>query len=649
MKTKKPLICLALALTLLVSTTACSTTPATGVGAANTAAQLTLPQLNANLAGYGQAVVTDKEEVVYALLGFGGNIDNAYVVNHFKLAEGGYLSDYGNYQKANNLTNTYPITIDDQQVAIAADQGDFYYEGDVANPVLPWQVDITYKLDGKAVAAAEAGTLAGKSGRLELSIATTQNPSVDASFYENYALQVSLALDASKSSNLNAPDATVVAAGGDRQITYTVLPGSDGDLSFAADVVDFAMPGIQIAAVPFSMSFELPDTSSISDQLGTLVDAISALSSGASELDGGSELLASGVSEFTGGVDDLAGGVSKFSEGATSFSTGATTFSTGVTSFSTGAATFSTGVTTFSTGVTTFSTGMTSFSAGAAALKEGAAKLDAAAKLASAGVAAFKTGLDTLNQNSATLAASSSQLSGSLAQIVQGWQAFRSSPLFAGLDLLVQGQLDALFSNLGTVSGGYTALDQGISSYTSGVNTLDENIVAIAEGLAQLSAGVTELSTGAAELSTGATELSTGAGELSSGAQEIAGGASELSGGASELSSGASALNDGAGLLNDGASQLKDGTSALALGTAELYGGVQDMPQQIQDKINEFTAGYDFSGFEPHSFLSPDNKQVSLVQFVIKTPDIELPDSTPAPDEATTEKSFWDNLTALFS
>jgi X-X-X-Leu-X-X-Gly heptad repeat protein len=109
-------------------------------------------------------------------------------------------------------------------------------------------------------------------------------------------------------------------------------------------------------------------------------------------------------------------------------------------------------------------------------------------------------------------------------------------------------------------------------------------------------------------------------------------------------------FSDGLGQAAGGVHDLSDGTGKLNSGVAELYGNTRDMPETMQAKIDEFVKTYDFSGFEPHSFVSEQNQKVSLVQFVIKTPAIEPPDTPEDTDDtaANASQSFLDRLLALF-
>ena len=199
-----------------------------------------------------------KEEVVYANLSATGQVEQAYVVNSFDLKESSTVVDFGAYDSVENLTNLQPLEQAGNQVSFTADAGKFYYQGNLKDSSLPWNVKITYTLDGVEITPEE---LAGQSGYLTIHLATTQNGKIDPTFYENYLLQISITLDTDLCEDIQAPNGTFANVGQDKMITFTVLPGSDGDLTVSAQVKDFEMTGISLSAVPYSMAFDLPDTS----------------------------------------------------------------------------------------------------------------------------------------------------------------------------------------------------------------------------------------------------------------------------------------------------------------------------------------------------------------------------------------------------
>jgi hypothetical protein len=449
-----------------------------------------------------QARVERKDEVIYGLLGYDGTVDDAYAVNRFRLNSEGSFNDYGAYRLVENLSNTEPLTLKGDEVGLAAGEGDFYYQGTMEAPVLPWQFAFAYTLDGKAVVASDIGSLAGKSGRLGIHIAARATPGADLSFYEHYTLQITLTLPSNRIENLSAEGATVASAGSNTQLNYLVLPNRAASYDLTVDVTDISMPGISVAAVPFGMAFDMPDTSGISSEMQTLVMAVAELSGGTSQAASGASAAALGLAQ----------------------------------------------------------------------LKEGSLL--------------FNSGLLELNAGSDTLVSSSRTLSTNLAAASGGLAQMSALGLFDYLDEPYKTQLLTTIAGLGEITNGYSQLDAGIEAYVNGVAALASEYPRLDDGISQSAAGTRAVSGGLYELDAG---------------------------------------------------------------VAQLHASIQGLPDEMQRQVDAFAASYDFSGFEPHSFLSKQNRNVQTVQFVLTTPALELPALAKEETVTTGKSSILDKLVALFT
>lgn len=91
------------------------------------------------------------------------------------------------------------------------EDGKLYYEGTMdAATALPWVVKLTYTLDGAEISPDELG---GKSGALSIRLQVSRNPDCTGSFFDDYALQVTMSLDTGLARNISAPGATVANVG----------------------------------------------------------------------------------------------------------------------------------------------------------------------------------------------------------------------------------------------------------------------------------------------------------------------------------------------------------------------------------------------------------------------------------------------------
>lgn len=120
-----------------------------------------------------------KEEVVYVNLNADGSVSEVYVVNSFDLSSAGKIVDYGRYSAVRNMTTTDAVEYANELTTIAAPAGKLYYEGTLDSKVLPWKFEFRYWLDGKEYTA---GDLAGKSGKLEISMQVRENTACSGTF-----------------------------------------------------------------------------------------------------------------------------------------------------------------------------------------------------------------------------------------------------------------------------------------------------------------------------------------------------------------------------------------------------------------------------------------------------------------------------------
>lgn len=199
---------------------------------------------------YAETANTEKEENVYVSLAGDGSVADIYIVNMFALDGKTEIRDYGAYSSVHNLTSEADISLDGDSVTVSAEAGTFYYQGNLKDAQLPWNISVAYMLDGKNVAADE---LAGANGHLVISGSVTKNKLADGDFYEAYMVQATVLLDTVKCRNIQTEGATEANVGADKQLSYMKLPGQDLSFTIETDVTDFSMEGISLNAVPLAI------------------------------------------------------------------------------------------------------------------------------------------------------------------------------------------------------------------------------------------------------------------------------------------------------------------------------------------------------------------------------------------------------------
>lgn len=195
------------------------------------------------------AAETWKDEIIYARLQADGTPETVLVVNAFEAGETAQVTDLGDYAAVLPLGQAEKFAYQDGQAVFTMGPGRFSYQGEPENKELPWNFSIRYQLDGKEI---KPKALRGAQGNLEGRIAITVNENLRA-FADSLSLQVTLTLDSERSFNIAAEKATLAVAGGNRTLSFVVLPGQNAEYTFTAEVKDFSMPAIQAAGVRMGM------------------------------------------------------------------------------------------------------------------------------------------------------------------------------------------------------------------------------------------------------------------------------------------------------------------------------------------------------------------------------------------------------------
>ena len=269
------------------------------------------------------AAPSTKEEVIYGILNHDGSVDNLYVVNIFN---GGSITDYGNYNKISNLTTRDVINQVDDKITITTDAEKVYYQGNLISKELPWNIDIKYYMDDKEFSALD---LAGKSGKLKITISVTENPKVSSSIYDNFGLQISVSLDNKLSKDIVAEGASIAEAGANKVLSFTVLPGNPFEGLVTANVKNFEMDAISINAIRLVFNIDY-DSSGFTKQFTELAKGIEDLDDGAEKLLEGINDLASGLTDYVDGLAAFKDGIGQLSSGANELHTGASSLSDGL-------------------------------------------------------------------------------------------------------------------------------------------------------------------------------------------------------------------------------------------------------------------------------------------------------------------------------
>lgn len=632
--------------------------------------------------GTEENTASEKEEVVYVMLDGDGSVRSTYVVNSFN---GGDITDYGEYDSVKMMNTRDPVSQEGDRITFSSDADRVYYQGELRDAEIPWNITIRYYLDGKECGADE---LAGQSGRLEIHFTVAENEKCSGDFYQSFALQAAFTLDTERCKNISAPDATMANAGADKQLAYTVLPGEGLDTVISADVTDFEMDAVSINGIHLNLNIDIDDAE-LKERIRELIDAAEQIDSGASGLSAGAGDLADGTAGVKDGASSLHSGIVSLDEGAEALESGIRMMQSGIDSLNAQSSALVGGSSEVREALKTIQTSLDSFSAASenlSALTEASGQIrqalaglyDGASSLqANLGYAQYKAlmaqnglDVDTLKAGNIRAAASLREqitaLQGTLDQIKdipgmeeQAGQIREQTAQLSQILTLLEGNTAAIGgmeSYLDGISGKLPELTAGLEELKEQYETFDASVTELVNTLGAMTGNLTDLAAGINELAEQYELLDSGIGSYTDGVARVAAGYSSLLDGASALAEGSSSLAAGSGDLYNGTAELYAGVASLCSGARELADGTGEfrtetshMDTEIEEEIGNLLEVIGGNMEDPVSFVSEKNTNVDSVQFVIQVKGVEAEEETATPAaEEQKEPSFLQKLIALF-
>lgn len=563
--------------------------------------------------------VSSKDEVVYATLEATGEHDEVFVVNLLNVTKAGKVKDYGNYTSVKNLTGLAEITQTDDKIETEAEKGKLYYQGNMDNVDLPWDITLTYRLDGQKIKPKE---LIGKDGKVEIDIDVQQNKKANKEFFENYLLQIEVSFDADTTEDIEADDAVIANAGKDELVTFTSMPEEEETYTVTADVEDFEMEGIDISGIPSTMSIDAPDTDEMTDEIKTLSEAIADVNQGVADLKQGIGELNQGASELGDGSEEYMAGINELDASSGELFDGSSEMNEALQTLNYELQKIDDidldVLEEFQSGVTNIADAFNEAGEGMQDLRENYSNAYEELKAAIDSIPE-----DDISEEDIEALYESDADQETIEKLVATYEAAQGmKEVFAN----VKEGFDIVDDTLGAV---IEQLDEAADH----VNQFNEEI---GEGLDDFEVGE--------EFS----ELTSGINEMATQYQEFHDGLVAYTGGVSELADNYEALNEGTSELSNGVNELESGASELHHGTDKLARSTSDLPEEMTEEIDKMIDEYDKSDYDPVSFVAPDkNEDVFSVQFVMKTENLEKeePETEEEPEE---EKGFWEKFLDLF-
>ena len=617
---------------------------------------------------------SEKEEVIYANLTSSGDIEKIYAVNIFEDKD---IVDYGVYETVKNMNTMDKINYSNGKITIQNSEDKLYYQGIMKqNTEMPWTIKVRYKLDGIEYAPSE---LAGKSGKLEISISIKENKNCKKNFFENYALQTVVQLDTNLCENIKSDEATMANVGGLKQLTYTILPGNEKDIKITSDVTDFEMSEIQVNGINLNLGLDKDsiDTSSLTGELDKLKDAVNDLDDGANELNDGAKKLDDGAVTLTDGIKTIQDGLDQLNSKSSSLTSGSSevlsalktiqsslnnvsTSSKDLKQLSSASTSIKSGIDSLVNGLKTVDSSIDTYNS---SLKK--AGLNSASELAQKNKQALSAlGITNTQRKlySAYTSGGSQAVSAELAKLAQAGDseavelykqvsagntdAVTQYVQAAGKLISVETLLKADASYIEGSSKLINGIDAQMST-SSGQTTLMSGAVSLQTNYKKFDASIQDLVSSLNNLMANMTQLKNGINKLTDNYATLDSGIKEYTSAVNKITNGYSKVYEGALDLVSGTHSLYKGTTELTDGTGEFKGETSDLDSKVDDEVDSMIDNFAGGDFEVESFVSDKNTDVDSVQFVIKTEAIKK-EEVKVEEEKTEELNFWQKLLNLF-
>ena len=263
---------------------------------------------------YGAQPSVDVDETMYVNLDYYGRVDKINVVKGVGLNGQTEFTDYGTYENVINMSNSIEPVLGDGMVTwqLPEDQrGRFFFlcAVDKGMMVLPWDFDVSYKLNGVPM---DGDKLAGASGLIEINVKAEPNDNAGEYYRNNMMLMVAVPVDMSKCYSVEAEGSQTQNLGETTAVVFTALPGEDGDYTVRIGTDSFETIGVIMAMVPGTVE-DLEHIKDLKEAKDTWQDAGDELYDSLEQMAKSVENMRQGVNQVRQGMDSAESARQKWS------------------------------------------------------------------------------------------------------------------------------------------------------------------------------------------------------------------------------------------------------------------------------------------------------------------------------------------------
>ena len=263
---------------------------------------------------YGAPAGADVDETMYVNLDYYGKTTKVNVVKGVNLNGLGKITDYGNYINVENMSTSDAPVLGDGSVTWNLSEGQkgrFYYKCTMDNEqvVLPWDFDVSYKLNGVPT---DGDKLAGAGGLIEINVKATPNDNANLYYRNNMMLMVTVPVDMSKCYSVDADGAQIQSLGSTTAAVFSALPGEEGDYTVRIGTDSFETTGVIMAMAPGTID-DLNHIKDLKEAKDTWKDAGDALYDSLEQMAKSVESMRDGINQVQSGVSSAESARQKWS------------------------------------------------------------------------------------------------------------------------------------------------------------------------------------------------------------------------------------------------------------------------------------------------------------------------------------------------
>ena len=270
--------------------------------AASLVLAFTLPQ-----AAQAAAPTVETDESVYINMDYYGAPTNTRIVKGVSLNGHTEFTDFGSYADVYNMS-TYdePVIKDNSVYWKLSDTSKqrFYYEcipTDKVNIQMPWNFDVSYKLNGVSVKAEDC---AGANGLVEITIHAVPNSYASDYYKNNMMLVCGTGIDMSKALSIDAPGAQVQSVGTYKLVVFMGMPGEESTFTVRIGSDNFENMGMFMFMTPATLS-SLDIISDLKDVKDRLSNSSDSLYSGMSNMLDTMQSMQNGMGTMSSGISGI--------------------------------------------------------------------------------------------------------------------------------------------------------------------------------------------------------------------------------------------------------------------------------------------------------------------------------------------------------